>query len=192
MEIISEQRLKLPLPLYAKVLIGSAITEEKIPFAVYAGLDENLASQLRKYSADMNDTEIQNNTSDHERFVEGSYEEWFKKGRVPIALVNMKTDTLAAIAWFGVRDFPALKEGVRPETKEAWHTFAIRTYGPYRGKRLAFPFSEYCISEYRALFPNPMWLSTPPSNTGARKLYAKLGFTEVGAEEDGEVVMVKA
>ncbi|MDP4114320.1 MAG: hypothetical protein Q8924_19655, partial [Bacillota bacterium] len=101
MEIIPLQELRLPIPLYATFHIGNAIGRDGDGFMVFSGLDKNLVSQLKKYSLDEGDKELQENTSDKKRFGEGSYEEWYAKNRVPFALVNAKTGTLAALAWFG-------------------------------------------------------------------------------------------
>ncbi|MDO8523613.1 MAG: GNAT family N-acetyltransferase [bacterium] len=182
--------VSFPLPLYQSVRVGG-LSQDGKDFDVVAGLSENLAAELKKYSADENDTELQKNTSDKKRFVESSYEEWYSKKRFPFGLVA-KNGELAGVAWFGPRPFPPLTKGAVPSVSREWETFAIRTYGVYRGKRLSYPFALPVMNFYqKEISQNPLWLSTPPDNSGALRLYEKLGFAGCGIEEDGEVVMTK-
>ncbi len=204
MEIISHQELRLPIPLYAMFHIADAISSDKANFFVVAGLDENLVAQLKKYSLDDADTDLQENTSDKKRFGEGSYEEWYAKKRIPFALVNAKTGTLAALAWFGPkplgeRSMKHLSEEEREEAKKKdagdWHTISFRCYGPYRGKGLMTAFTRFAMERYEKAFPKArLWTVANAHNKASSALAEKLGFKplEEKSQPDGHfLVMVK-
>lgn len=204
MEIVPLQELRLPLPLYATLPIGNAISRDGGSFAVLAGLDENLVTQLKKYSLDQNDTDLRENTSDRERFGEGSYEEWYAKNRVPFALVNAKTGTLAAVSWFGPaplgqKSMKYLSEKEREEAREKetgdWHTASYRCYGPYRGKGLMRSFVQFTMDEYMKHFPGgKLWLIINTKNAASDALAEKLGFTplpEASHPEESLLTMVR-
>src|SRR3989344_5796473 len=104
MEIIPLENIKipsLPLPVYENIKIADCTSKDGEEFSIFVGLDKNLIEQLKKYSLDENDTELQKNTGDMKRFGLGSYEDWYKKERTPFALVQKNTNTLAALIWFG-------------------------------------------------------------------------------------------
>jgi len=97
---LSDQ-LILPLALYESMPIADVVANDGDHFVVVVGLDRHMAGQVKHYSLSEDDLELQENTSDRKRFGEGSYEEWYAKGRVPFALMHEKSDTLTAICWFG-------------------------------------------------------------------------------------------
>lgn len=157
-------------------------------YRLQRGLSEQLVRQLERYSADMSDTELQNATSDYERFGCGGYENWFSKGRTPYALVDDEYDTLAAFIWFGPKTLgrPSLKH-LSDNDKAAeqehslgdWHTSSYRTYGQYRGKGLMRVCAERAMRDYQVLFPHALlWLSIDSENEASKKLAVKLGFIE--------------
>lgn len=157
-------------------------------YRLYRGLSEEHVKQLQKYSVDLSDTELQNATSDYERFGCGSYEVWFLKGRTPYALVDSEFDALAAIIWFGPKTLgrPSLKH-LSESDKAAelrhvhgdWHTSSYRAYGQYRGKGLMRTSVERAIKDYKVLFPHArLWLSIDSKNEASKKLAQKLGFIE--------------
>ena len=109
----------LPIPIYTSARIGSMRSRDGETFTMYAGLEIDQVAQLRAYSLDETDEEIQKNTSDRQRFGEGSYEKWYAKGRVPFALVHDATGTLAAITWFGPK--PLGRKSLKHLSEEERH-----------------------------------------------------------------------
>lgn len=167
----------LPLTLHTSTILADLMTGEGERFALVFGLDTSMATAFKERSCDKSDTELHAFTSDYERICVNGYEAWFAKKRFPFALFDQRGN-LAAIIWFGPKELPY--EGVVPTTPQVpWHTFAIRTYPPYRGKHLAFPFAEFVVRVHAQLFPKtPVWLRTDSQNSGAIRLYEKLGFTK--------------
>ena len=166
-------------------------------FQLFFGLKEHCVKQFTDRSCDFGDTELHRFTTDYKRICEGGYEAWYAKERYPFGLIAAD-ETLAGIIWFGPKEFPGLIEGVAPTTNKPWHTFAIRLYPPYRGKRLALPFAEVVFAEHAKLFPGfAVWLDTQNENEGAIRLYQKLGFVACGQKAnldgsgDGRLVMAR-
>lgn len=157
-------------------------------FRFVAGLDGGLVAQLKKYSLDMSDEELQAHTSDHARFGTGSYEEWYAKDRVPFALIHEATGDLAALAWFGPKPLgrKSLKHLSAEErsremesVKEAgeWHTIVYRAYRPYRGQGLMKQFVRACMDAYKAAFPKArLWAGVDADNEASIGLASALGF----------------
>ncbi len=171
MEIISlsAEKIILPLPIYKSIKIAEAIGKEGDKFSIFIGLDQSLVEQLKKYSADKSDTELQKNTSDWKRFVEGTYEEWYKKNRTSFALVHNESGAMAAIMRFGPE--PLLKE------VSNWHTIGWRSYNPWRGKGVMKDFAKFTLDFYLQSFTNiKFWISARKENTGSIKLAEFLDF----------------
>ena len=150
------------------------------------GLDQRTVDQFTQRSSDRSDEELHRFTSDYKRIALGGYETWYAKERYPFALLD--TDgTLAGIIWFGPKEFPEVVQGKMPQTPNPWDTFAIRLYPPYRGQRLAFPFSEFVFKAYIEMMPGrSVWLDTQNENSGAIRLYEKLGFTKCGQKAESD------
>jgi RimJ/RimL family protein N-acetyltransferase len=180
------QEISFPLPLYTSIPIGTMRGIDGDEFSVVAGLDKGLAVQLKEKSLDMSDTETQRNTSDRERFGEGSYEAWYAKNRTPFALVHT-SGVLAALAWFGPKPLGRkslrhLSDAERAKDAsldaEGWHTVTYRSYPPFRGKKLMKPFMRSAIDVYRRVFPEAkLWAGVFEENPASRALATKLGFT---------------
>lgn len=178
MEIAERPELKnlsFPIPLFRSTHIADAVGRDGERFNILAGLTEALAGEVKRYSLDTKDREIQEQTSDYKRFGEGSYEEWYKKGRVPFALVHEAGGALAALAWFG----PAVFDGAPPAPPgKKWHTLAYRSYAPYRGKGLMKSFARFTTELYMKLEPSAvLWARAYPGASVA--LAEKLGFVQV-------------
>jgi RimJ/RimL family protein N-acetyltransferase len=178
------EEFSLPLPIYRTIHIADAVGKNNHEFSLLIGLDKNLVSQLKKYSLDLSDIEIQTFTSDKIRFGEGIYEDWYKKNRAPFALVQKNTNILAALIWFGPTSF---------EQNGNWHTVAWRAYNPFRGKRLMKEFIKFTMDFYVKKIPNiKFWASIKIENTGSIKLAGMLGFQEVKEKSNNiSCVMVK-
>jgi len=188
MQIISEKNLEkisLPLPIYETMHIADAIGKDGEKFSLLVGLDKNLALQLKTRSLDLNDIELQKNTSDFKRFGVGSYEDWYKKNRTPFALVHNDTGILTTIIWFGPE--PLISD------ENNWHTVAWRSYIPFRGKGLMKDFSNFAMNFYLKYFPNiHLWISLKNGNIGSQELASRLGFQILKEKSDDvSCVMVK-
>jgi RimJ/RimL family protein N-acetyltransferase len=156
--------MKFPLPIYESIKIG-----EQGDFDVVVGLDKNLAEQLKKYSLDDTDIDLQKNTRDRKRFGEGSYEDWYKKIRTPFSLIHKGTGAMAGIVWFGPE--PA-HEGC------TCHTSAFRSYAPFRGKGIMKGFAKFAMDFYLEQSPNTnLWAEVKKGNTASLNLLSYLGFT---------------
>ena len=144
--------MALPLPLFAQQEIGTLLSRDGKVFTAVMGLGEELVGQLKEYSLDIADIELQENSSDFKRFGEGSYESWYAKERTPFALIDPENGKLAAIAWIGPKPLglDSMKH-LSPEEREKyekklesgnWHTISFRSYPGYRGTGLMKGFCE--------------------------------------------------
>lgn len=172
MKIISQNdtpNFSLPLPIFHSIHLADAVGRDGEEFTVFVGLDKNLVAQVKKYSMDEEDLALQEYTKDRQRFVEGSYEDWYKKNRTPFALVHKRTDVLAAIVRFGPEP---LFEDV-----DSWHTIGWRSYGVFRGKGLMKGFTKFAMDVYTQKFPNiKFWITAQKENKGSVRLATDLGF----------------
>lgn len=191
-----EKARVLPPPLYSSEVIGAQVGKDGDEFLVFLGLNKTMVEELRAHSLDMSDCEIQEHTSDRERFGEGSYEEWYSKKRSPFALVHKKTGTLAALVWFGSKPLgrKSLKH-LSPEEKSqellqeesTWHTLVYRSYAPFRGKGLMTFFVKFTIEEYRKQYEGcKLWVGVRGENSASIRLAEKLGFVRVEELYDPE------
>lgn len=183
------------LPLFSIQKLDTISSKDGEEFTIMLGLDEDLIAQLRAYSLDMSDTDLQANTSDFKRFGEGSYEEWYAKDRTPYALVDKK-GTLAALAWFGPK--PLGRKSLRylspkeiaEESKQDvsdWHTIVYRSYQPYRGKGLMSPFMQYVITDYKKRYPHAkLWAGVSTKNEASIALAKRFGFVISEKHSDPE------
>ncbi len=172
-------------PIFECVRIGEMRSKNEEPFTIVIGLDHSLIDQLKKHSTDVSDADLQANTSDMQRFGEGSYEEWFAKDRTPYALVS-NSGELAALAWFGPK--PLGRKSLRYLTEEEraeessqeksdWHTIVYRSYSPFRGKGLMREFMTFVISDYKTRHPeSKLWAGVSARNAASLALATKFGF----------------
>lgn len=191
-------QLRLPLPLYTERVIGEMVAEDGDRFRIHAGLDRDLVAQLKERSLDLSDKELQDNSSDYKRFGQGSYEQWYAKGRAPFALVHEGDDQLAAIVWLGPK--PLGRDSAKHLTAEVaqqeedagiWHTISFRSYNPYRGKGLMKAFGRAVVEVYKQSYPDAkIWAITDGSNLGSQKLSQALGLAPV-SENNGRVTMAE-
>lgn len=192
-----------PLPIFETCDVG-AITAgtSNDAFKLMIGLDANIVAQLKEKSLDLLDTDLQNNTSDYERFGKGSYEEWYAKGRTPFALIHEKTGALAALVWFGPKPLgrkslkhltPEERAKEKDVREDVWHTIVFRAYHPFRGQGLMTPFAKKAIEIYKAYFPEAkLWAGINAGNAGSIALAEKLGFTkDVNISDEHWVAMVE-
>lgn len=179
------ENLSLPLPIYKTVYIADVVSKDGEDFSILVGLDEKLIAQLKKFSLDENDIELQKNTGDKNRFGVGSYKDWYKRNRTPFALMHSDTGALAAIVWFGPE--------ILFDDKNDWHTVGWRSYAPFRGKGLIKDFSNFAIDFYLEHFSNiNLWAAIKKENTGSQELAAYLGFKILKEKSnDVSVVMIR-
>ncbi len=184
-----------PLPLFSTQTLDTVTSKEGEAFTIMLGLDEGMVSQLKTLSTDVTDTDLQENTSDRQRFGEGSYEEWYAKDRTPYALVD-KEGKLAALAWFGPKPlgrkslrFLSAQERAQESAQEAgdWHTIVYRSYNPYRGKGLMTPFMRYVIADYKKRYPQAkLWAGVSTKNEASIGLAKRFGFVVSDEHSDPE------
>jgi hypothetical protein len=193
--------LAVPVPLYEAVLIGTAEQRGEL-FDIYLGLDRNMAEQVKKFSLDTTDTDLQENTSDYKRFGTGSYEEWYGKSRVPFALVHHVSGALAALIWFGPKPYArkSLKHLSEAELKEEntvqggdYHTVVYRAYLPFRGAGLMKGFANTVTDVYLKYFPKAiLWAGINRKNPASVALAEKLGYKiDESVSDDKWVAMVR-
>lgn len=175
----------LPLPLFKMIRIGELTSREGEVFSLWIGANEKVVAELKEKSLNTADIEIQNNTSDRERFGEGSYEEWYSKNRTPFTLLSAD-GSLAAFAWFGPK--PLGRKSIRhlsqedrakelEQKEDVWHTLVYRSYAPYRGKGLMTSFVRFATEEYKKHFPGAkFWVGINSANAGSIALAEKLGY----------------
>lgn len=180
-------KLSLPLPIYTSIVLASARSNDGEEFEIVAGLDHNSAEEIKRHALDENDTELQKNTSDRQRFGEGSYEEWYSKNRTPFGLIHRKTGVLAAIVWLGPKPLGRKslrylsEEELKKENEQKasqWHTLVYRSYNPFRGKGLMKDFARFAMKIYSASYPGVhYWLGFNEENKASMALASSLGFT---------------
>jgi RimJ/RimL family protein N-acetyltransferase len=193
-EVTLEQKsFKPALPIFEMVHLGT-LTRDGEVFAIHVGLDELLVAQLKVYSLDESDEDIQRNTSDRERFGVGSYEEWYAKSRTPFALVHAATGQLAALVWYGPKglgkkSLKHLTEAERASEHSVdqgdWHTIVYRAYKPFRGGGIMRPFVQATLELYRAVHPGiHLWAGIHTENPASLALCERLGFVLDTAHTD--------
>jgi len=188
MKIISLNKVpsfSLPLLIFRSIRIADAIGRDGEEFGVFVGLDENHASQLREFSLNKDDVDLQNNTGDRARFGEGKYKDWYAKNRTPFCLIHKQTDALSALVWCGPK-------ALFPDGKN-WQTVAWRSYTPFRGKGIMKNFTKFVMDIYKKSFPDAkFWIVLKRNNIGSAQLAVNLDF-EVLEETSNEtsLVMVK-
>jgi RimJ/RimL family protein N-acetyltransferase len=173
------------IQIYESREIGSLEARDGEKFSMVIGLSTDLVAQLKRFSLDLSDEDLQKNTSDYKRFGEGSYEEWFGKERTPYALVSA-SGALAALAWFGPK--PLGRKSLRYLSEEEvakesmqekgdWHTIVYRAYNPFRGKGLMTRFVKLGMKDYEERHPNAkFWAGISTKNEASMALASKLGF----------------
>lgn len=184
-----------PLPIYETASLGRMTGRDGREFEILAGLDRDVVEQLRAKSLDETDTEIQRNTSDRERFGEGSYEVWYKKDRTPFALVTSDTRELAALVWFGpkplgrksLKHLSAEEKAQDERAMDAgeWHTIVYRSYPPFRGTGIMKQFTTTALEAYRSAFPRArFWAGIHAENPASIGFAQSLGFVIDEARSD--------
>ncbi|MBL8158136.1 GNAT family N-acetyltransferase [bacterium] len=182
---------RIPPPIFTAITVGEMTGKTGEIFDVVIGLDEERVSQLKKYSLDMSDTDLQENTSDYARFGEGSYEEWYAKGRTPFALIHKATGILAALIWLGPEPLGTKSIKYGDTTKKDaplgdWHTIAFRAYNPYRGQGLMKNFALQAIEIYTKYFPSArIWAGINAKNAASIALSEKIGLHTEESVSDG-------
>jgi hypothetical protein len=188
MKIISQkniQNFSLPLPIFNSIHLADAVSGDGEEFYVFVGLNKEQVKQLKDFSLNENDAELQKNTGDRNRFGLGSYEEWYKKNRTPFCLIHKRTDSLAALVWFGPKNLgqksikfgQIINEYQQPGAGNNWHTISYRSYLPFRGKGLMKNFTKFSMDIYKKQFSNVLfWAGLDNRNKGSVKLLTSLNF----------------
>jgi RimJ/RimL family protein N-acetyltransferase len=183
------------IPIYTSRQLSSLRSKDGQVFSVFIGLNRTHLAQLKERSLDMNDIELQKNTSDRKRFGEGSYEEWYSKERTPYALIS-PDGKLAALAWFGPK--PIGRKSLRflsaeelakenEQEKSDWHTIVYRSYEPFRGAGLMTPFLRMAMDDYKKNYPRArLWAGISTDNPASLGLAQKLGFKKLPEYVDND------
>jgi RimJ/RimL family protein N-acetyltransferase len=183
------------LKLFDAVKIGSSEQGDRV-FDIYLGLTESVVAELQRHSLNTSDSDLRKNTSDYERFGVGSYEEWYSKKRVPFALIDAGSGSLAALVWFGPKSLgqKSLKHISSQEVEHekdsgTWHTIAFRSYPPFRGTGIMKDFVRSVTDVYLHYFPDArLWTSNNRANAASVKLSEKLGYKIDESLSDEETV----
>lgn len=151
--------------------------KDHIKYLVLKGIDKHQTGNLIYYTR--RDKKISKFTHDDERFrSKRSFSAWYNRGKIIYTLAG-RTGKLLGIIWFAKKKF-----------KNLTFTFAIRTYPPARGKKLAYKFMKLAYEDFQRGKKKPyLWLSVKNDNAVAKKLYKKFGFKIVEESENGEVFM---
>ena len=194
----------LPIPLYTSHTIGEMLGKDGEQYHVLAGIDQDLVPRLRELSMDDADVALQKYTSDRKRFGEGSYEDWYTKGRTPFVLLHEKTKDLAGLVWFGPKPLglKSLKhltdvEIASERTMDAgeWHTIVYRSYPKFRGRGLMKQFTSFAMEMYTKHYPDArLWAGMHSENATGDSFVSSLGFETLEEACDREknwLVMVK-
>jgi ribosomal protein S18 acetylase RimI-like enzyme len=125
-----------------------------------------------------------------------TFEEWWASHdglATYVLLANDKRD-LAGLIWHRPSALP--KEQITPpntQASNANHTFGVRLYEPYRGRKLAKPFMRTSLLDYMeqpevADDFNGMWLTTRsnPKNAAVQELYRSFGYERYALSADKE------
>jgi RimJ/RimL family protein N-acetyltransferase len=119
--------------------------------------------------------------------------------------VHTKTNTLAAIVWFGPKPLgrkslkhlteKELKEDESKVDSENWHTISYRCYPIFRGQGLMKYFVNFVMNIYLKKFPQiKIWAGINIKNKASEALARRLGFRIVEESSDPEnnwLVMIK-
>lgn len=189
MKIISLKNLPdfaLPLPIYHSVRLADAIGKDGEEFGVFVGLNEKCVEQLKKFSLNKDDVELQNNTGDKERFGEGLYEDWYAKNRTPFCLIHKRTDALAALVWLGPKP-------LFTNDNNNWQVISWRSYPPFRRKGIMKNFTQFAMDVYKKSVPDAkIWTTIKRNNFGSAQLAVNLDFEILDeVSDDLSLVMVK-
>lgn len=186
---ITQEPYQFPkeMPLFATARIAGFENGGHV-YAITLGFSEDVAQSLIAHAKDESDDALRAFTGDAERFASlDSYANWYRKDRTAFALIEEKTEALAACIWFGEKEPPV---AVPQQEGRTYHTASFRSYPPYRGKGLMKPFARFVLDTYQKQFGDVcIWLSTSEDNTVALGLYHALGFKEY-ARKDGKMLMV--
>lgn len=191
----------LPIPLFKSLPVGSVVGKTGESFTMVIGLDKKMIAELKQRSVDLSDTDLQEHTSDYKRFGEGSYEEWYSKGRTPFALIHEKTEVLAALMWLGPKPLgrKSLKHLSEEELQNEnivesgnWHTIVFRSYHPFRGQGLMKQFALATMEIYKKYFPDArIWAGINARNAASIALAEKIGLhKEESVSDEKWVAMV--
>ena len=196
-----EISFSFPIAIYQSMPIGDIDGRDGTHFILYAGMSKEHAAQLKVFSMDDTDVDLQNNTSDRKRFGEGSYEGWYAHNRTPFSVVDTATNKLAALIWFGPKAIGTksmrnlsddAQENVMDADTGTEHTIAYRSYPPYRGAGIMKKAVNEATEAYQAVFPEAViWAIIDEKNESSMGFAGALGYEVQGESEDGFVVMVR-
>lgn len=158
---------------------------EKTSLFIETEINNKHIEQLIFYSH--GDAEVRKYTSDLERFSNTeTFEKWLSQERKVYVLIdNPNEKNLLGIIWFGKKALPEKKYIVKFDNSEYTFTFAIRIYGPARGKGYSKQFMEEAFDGfintdfYNNSSEKGFWLETSSDNIPAVKLYKNFGFSQV-------------
>lgn len=149
------------------------------------GISDCQIHQLIEYSN--TDPDVKKFTSDSVRFKDlSSFKKWLSLGRIIYTLSDLHQNLLGII-WFGHKNPPI--------NIPANFTFAIRIYGPARGKGLSQNFMKTAFTD---LLQNQkqsqitgFWLSTSKDNSTAIHTYEKFGFQKIEIINSEQIMFLK-
>ncbi|MDD3302859.1 MAG: GNAT family N-acetyltransferase [Candidatus Gracilibacteria bacterium] len=184
--------------LLVKPIFGEAIQLEKIgDLDLYLGIRKEFIDDLIKFSTNLEDTSLVNNTGDLKRFSSlEKFEKWYNdEDRFLFTLVG-EEKKLAGIWWARPSKLPTITQITDNEiahevinNEKDSHTSGIRIYPDFRGKGLAKVILKTSTYFYRKIFPNAyICVDVDKNNIPSQKTYEKNGYIFFGYGENKKTV----
>ena len=169
-----------------------AAVEERVK----KGIDKKHIKDLIYYSK--TDKKVQKYTSDSIRYKSlKSFEKYISKTKTVCYSLVGKNNDLAGIALFRFKNIPQKRFLERISSEIFGITFAIRIYGEYRGKGLAFGFMSDVFDkftkskDYKKKKNNKFWIMVSKDNIPAIRTYERFGFVKMTKpDEKGKFLMI--
>jgi dTDP-glucose pyrophosphorylase len=183
----------LPAPLFWKIQYLESIGDLEL----YLGISEKSIHEIVAYSESLEDTRLQENTSDKKRFESKERMlDWYQDaGRYVFSLVS-KSGDIAGIVWYRPSLPPIITEERNSqevqkliENKDVIHTGWIRIYPDFRGKWLAGPLLSLSEKYYKMIFQTGIiCVDIESTNIPSQKTFERVGYIHIGYGENQKTI----